>query len=414
MAETKYTDSERYKRGIDRILKSDQYTAEYKQILMDKLGNNYNVPKESVSKDVDFDLLKNGGPVVTLSQDTGSLVNINDKPAAVSGYIEKPTYLEDELMRAVDVEVDELIKAPPKQKSPTVPKPVYDDLAAQYAQAVNDLEDLRAQLNQTISELESAIADINLLNQTVDSEKLLRAASENETQASTERYRSVLNDFQIALQKGIQEAIERVSLTAQVRGLQAQKEVLQQQLENLKAITESLQGQIETQQLQIQAQQNTIEQQQEEAAAAFLLTGTMLGKTSNSGWKVPESNIGSTDTGKYILYWDKDKGQWINGNLIELYNLSEEEELIFTFTYVKGERDNVKGDNKSKPFIQGPTSVTVPARVGSVPGVVPVTFTKNVIWQADKFWNSSHATDLIQIQVSNNDKYTLDAKYKIK
>ena len=157
----KYTDEERFRRGIDRILKSDQYTDEYKAILMEKLGNDYNIPVQSVTEDVDFDLLKKGGPVVTLSEDSGSLVNLNDKPAAVSGYIEKPTYLEDELIRAVDVEVDELISPPPKQKPPTVPQDVYDDLTEQYNDAIDQIEDLREQLNQKISADKGSIESEN-------------------------------------------------------------------------------------------------------------------------------------------------------------------------------------------------------------------------------------------------------------
>jgi len=415
-----YTDAERFRRGIDRILKSDQYTDEYKQVLMDKLGNDYNVPKEAVSSDVEFDLLKSGGPVITISQNSGSLINLNDKPAAVSGYIEKPTYLEDELTKAVDVVVDELIKPPPKQKPLTVPKEVYDDLTEQYNKAVSDLEDLRAQLNAKIAELETAISEINLLNQTVDSEKLLRAAADNETQSSTERYTSVLKDFQTAMQKGIQEAIERVSLTAQVRGLQAQKEALQQQLENLKSITETLLGQIDTQQLQIEAQQNEIERQQEEAAAAFLLTGQpgTFGKTNNSGWKIPDSNVGKSDFGNSPLWFDKKKGVWENGDKVEFYNLSNET-LVFTLTYAVVKRKEVSGDNTKSPWIIASKNIiTVPPRNESDPGIEPVTFTKRYIWQpsrAAKTWNrSAYAEDIITVSVSNGDSFTIGAMYKLR
>lgn len=421
----KYSDSERYRRGIDRILKSDQYTDEYKKVLMEKLGNDYNVPKAPVSADVEFDLLKEGGPVVTLSEDTGSLINLNDKPAAVSGYLEKPTYLEEELKKAVDIEVDELISPPPKQKPLTVPKDTYDDLRVQYNQSITDIEDLRDELNEKITELETAIADINLLNQTVDSEKLLRASAENETQASTERYTSVLGDFQTAMQKGIQEAIERVSLTAQVRGLQAQKEVLQQQLENLKSITESLQGQIEIlqgnielQQLQIEAQQNQIERQQEETAAiqvANILPG--LGdKDNSSAWKIPDGSKGSQDTGAYPLYYKKHKSVWINGDKVEFYNLSEEP-LIFTFTFEKGAREKIKGDGLNSPFMSGPARIEVPPRQESEPGKETVTFTKVKIYR-EKGGNflsnpSAYAIDNIKVQVSNGTQWNIGAYYKI-
>ncbi len=396
------TSSEKIKQGIDIILQSDQYTDEYKRVIMERLGIDYSAPKTEPSTiDTDFDLLKNGGVIITESKNTGSLVTISEKPKAVSGYLEKPKYLEDELIKSVDTDVDELINPPPKEKPRTVPWETHDDLQKLYDQSINDLEDLRDQLNIKISELETANIAIGLLNQTVDSEKLLRAAADNETQASTDRYTSILTDFQIAMQKGIQEAIERVSLSAQVQGLQAQKEVLKEQLEQMRVIVANLQQSVEE-------SADLLSDQQEAAASGALLMGTpgFYEKTNKSGWKVPEGSINyPTAEPLYIRY-----KTFHNGPSIDFYNLSEEP-IIFTFTYSKVSRKDCK--SCSGIFLGGPTRIEVPARIESDPGKSSVQF-KQVQTHKNKTWNIGKSVDAINVTVSNGDSYTIQAGYRIR
>jgi len=394
--------SEKIKKGIDKILQSDQYTDEYKKVIMDRLGVDYSAPKtESETIDTEFDLLKNGGIIISESKKEGNLVTITEKPKAVSGYLEKPKYLEDELTKAVDVKVDELINKPPKTKPLTVPKETYDDLQKLYDESINDLEDLREQLNKKISELATANISIELLNQTVDSEKLLRAAADNETQSSTDRYSAVLNDFQIAMQKGIQEAIERVSLSAQVAGLQAQKEVLKEQLEQMRVIVENLQQSVE------QAA-DALDDQQELQASSALLTGTpgFYEKTNQSGWKVPESSIGTPNGEPIYLRHTR----FANGPIIDFYNLSEEP-LIFTFTYEKVSREDCK--KCGGIFIGGPQRIEVPARVDSDPGKTPVEF-KQVKTHKNKRFHIGKSIDAIKVTVSNGDTFSIPAGYRIR
>ena len=384
--------SAKIKKGISKILQSDNYTDEYKKVIMDRLGTDYNRPlTEEMTIDTDFDLLKNGGIVISESENSGSLVTIEQKEKAVSGYLEKPTYLEDELKKAVDIKVDELISAPPKEKAETVPKPVYDALQDLYNDKVTEVEGLKQEITDLTEQLATANLAINLLNQTVDSEKLLRAAADNEMQASTDRYTAILKDFQISMQKAIQEAIERVSLSAQVEGLQAQKEVLKIQLEQMTVLVENL--------------QSTVETQQDTAASAALLTGTpgFFEKSNQSGWKVPESSIDyPTAEPLYARY-----KTFRNGPIIDFYNLSDEP-LIFTFTYEKGLRQDIK---TSGLWIGGPTRVEVPARIESDPGKTPVTF-KMVKWLENKTFHTGKAIDTIKVTVSNGDNYSINAELR--
>ena len=226
----KYTKSESLRRGIEVILKSDNYTDEYKALILKYLGTSYSAPTDiNTTADEQLELLDKGGLI--LEEGKTGLVRITDKKPAVRGRIEKPTYIESELIKAIDIVVDELISPPPKQKPLTVPLSTYNDLLGQFSGSVAELEDYKELYLTTLSDLDLANLTIATLNQSLDACEIQKAVAENQSDTINSRYISLLGDFQSAIQKSIQEAIERVSLSAQVRGLQAQKEVLKQQLD---------------------------------------------------------------------------------------------------------------------------------------------------------------------------------------
>lgn len=154
---------------------------------------------------------------------------------SATGYVEKSQYIEGELKKTIDVVIDELIRSKPTQGPLTVLKTTYDELTEIYTISVQDLIEMTDERDMTLSENERLKAEVESLSQTVDSEKLLRSIADNEQDASNNRYTSLLNDFQIAVTKGIREAIERVSLEAQVSGLNAQNESLKDQLSGAQA-----------------------------------------------------------------------------------------------------------------------------------------------------------------------------------
>ena len=146
------------------------------------------------------------------------------------GRIEKPKYDEEQLIKSVDVEVDELIGKPKKPKPDVVPRPVYEDLRRLYEQALADLAEANERIAELESEIQSLNAEIEALLIENDSLKIQKASADNEAQSSTQRYSDLLKDFSNSIIKGTRDGIERVSLTAQVQGLQAQKEALRQLL----------------------------------------------------------------------------------------------------------------------------------------------------------------------------------------
>lgn len=185
--------------------------------------------------------------------------------------LEKPSYDSDELQKAVDTKVDELIK----EKKPAKERYIKYD---KYQKKLDELSDLRTQLQAAITqrdELQSLIdgllADIQLLNTDIlrANEQLLE--SENKFDELVKKHEQLLQDFQTAIVKGTKEGIERVSLTAQVRGLQAQKEVLQKNLQFQEQLVKTLQDTIEVNK-QIAGQQIEAANQQVRAAQATAST----------------------------------------------------------------------------------------------------------------------------------------------
>ena len=259
----------------------------------------------------------------------------------------------------------------------------------------------------------------------MDAEKIQTAAANNEADAANNRFQSLLGDFQEALQKGIQEAIKRVSLEAQVRGLQAQKEVLLAQvaalIENIKALQgniQLLQGNIEALQGQIEFQQTQITIQAEQQAARLVLQGianqSAIGSSGQSGWKV--ETVGKPEDmqkGQTIRFED-DSGnrRWINGPEITLYNISEVP-LRFDFSFRVEFSDDggflSSPTSNRSPWIGGPPTVIVPPRIGNSAG----TFTYSTIFTGafnGKGKNSDYG-DKVIIRVENGDSFELNAHY---
>jgi len=147
-----------------------------------------------------------------------------DTDGSTFGYVERPVYNNQQLVKAVDIVVDELI-GPPQVKAPEVVlKSIYNDLRRLYNRALLDIQDLQEQIDQLLVENQSLRTDIEQLQIQIDLEKLLRSSAENERDATNQVLQSVTLDLQSALSKGVKEAIERVSREASLQGLLAEKE----------------------------------------------------------------------------------------------------------------------------------------------------------------------------------------------
>jgi len=194
--------------------------------------------------------IKPGDPAKYKSDwiDTDEFDSINEEQTKfsgeTSGYVEKPKYNEEELQKALDTKVDELIKKQKPEKPAYVKKTKFDDKQKELNTQVGKTEDLREKYNIELAKNESLKSEVATLEVLLDSGELQRAAAEDETEVANDRFVKLLSNFQQSLIKGTKEGIERVSLTAQVRGLQAQKVTLKELLEVQKGIVANLESQV--------------------------------------------------------------------------------------------------------------------------------------------------------------------------
>ena len=280
-----------------------------------------------------------------------------ERDGELTNFIEKPKYEEEQLKKAVDTVIDELIVPPLPPSPPVVPKPVYDDLLERYNQAIADL----ATANNTIRDLQAQIAQlqgqIQSLRQQLDAALVARAIAENQLQQQASSFGDLSAKFSQAIIKATREASARVSLQAQVAGLDAQKETLREQILGLRQIVASLQGQVESQlaildqrvaqaeQAQQQAQDQISEQQDTLAGkGAEIAAGA-----KDSGTKFTARVLNKGDTNASDIAYKATRGgfdKWLNGPEIKIYNYSDSS-ISITFSI-----------NDSK-MLNMPSSVTI-------------------------------------------------------
>ena len=108
----------------------------------------------------------------------------------------------------------------------------------------------------------------------IDVERLLRASAENESEITNNKYVSLIQDFQNALSKGIKEGIERVSLEAQLRGLQAEKVTFDELQKNLTTQLDSANDRATNLQTQVTNAQQLLASAQLQASQASAAAAT--------------------------------------------------------------------------------------------------------------------------------------------
>ena len=226
------------------------------------------------------ELISSGSAVITSQNSEGNHTfyvkpTNEDFDGETSGYVERPKYNETELKKAVDVEVDELIPQAPKEQPKVVPQKTYDRLESLYSGSLANIRNLDKELNAANGEIQRLTTENENLITQIDVERLLRASAENELNVTNDKYVTLVQDFQNSLSKGIREGIERVSLEAQLRGLQAEKQTfneiqsqLQNQLDTANSNISELQNQIVNTNQLLAASQTQASAAQSAAAAA--------------------------------------------------------------------------------------------------------------------------------------------------
>jgi len=260
------------------------------------------------------ELIVSGSSALRQTKDSSGNIVVDtrvDTDGESFGYVERPIYNEDQVKKAVDTIVDELISPKQKDTPAVVLKTIYDDLREQYNEALKTIKDLQKQLNEALQQIEVLNITIDDLNVQLDLEKLLRASAETERDVTNEKYVSTILDFQTALSKGIKEGIERVSIEAQVSGLLSEKEAFVEFTKNA--------------QTQITNANNQIINLGNELNAAFTQLARAQGEAISAQNQAAASNA-QTQVAAASAANNKKKGTII---CTEMYNQSLMPEFIF-------------------------------------------------------------------------------------
>lgn len=309
------------------------------------------------------------------------------------GRIEKPKYNEEELVKAVDTKVDELIGPPKKPQPDVVPRPVYEDLRRLYNEAlaeISRLENFIADLEALVAQLEAELEALRIEN---DALQLRTAAAENEAQSANQRYGDLLKDFSNAIVKGTRDAIERVSLKAQTEGLRAQKESLREQIKALNGIIKALQGQIELQQQQIEAQ--NIRQASESALDGQPGSYDEVGEV---GYKLPQGEFVKNDKEIYIETENADRIKVKQGTGINLYNFNT---TPVTF--------NISVEGDAKKWLSAASTITLPGRVEEKPGIGHIKLRFSPLGRTSPRKSTTSGT--VSIKASSGESFSIKADY---
>lgn len=216
---------------------------------------------------------------------------------------------DDELVKAVDVEVKELKPSIPTPNLDLVPKPLYteqvtlnDDLRKQVEDLTTTVTDLNGQITTLKSEVETQINNRLNIEQTND-------ALVNQTESLTKVVGDFSTQIQNAVQKSVDESILRASLQAQNTGFKAQINALIKQIDSLNAIIEGLQSQLGAVQQQQAIQQSTAANAAAVGADAFV-NAVIVKFDGEQKWT-------SQSTGLFAkVFADTYEGAWyLNGTL---------------------------------------------------------------------------------------------------
>ena len=196
--------------------------------------------------------------------------------------IVKPKYNEEELKKAVDVKVDELVKKKKLKKPRYILYEKYQGKLDEIGLLNNELHQITNERDNILSNVETLEGSVEVLTSQIQTLQLQIEFQQKELEKLTEKFGELSIDFQNAVIKGTKEGIERVSLTAQTRGLQAQKETLQSQLESEKEIVKALQAANVTLQQTIETNSRIFEQQIAQANASVKAAQATASTAANS------------------------------------------------------------------------------------------------------------------------------------
>jgi hypothetical protein len=239
-------------------------------------------------------------------------VNVVDNTNVASSLIfkglTKDKYDTDELIKAVDTEVKELLPNIPNTNLDLVPRPVYNEKVLEN----EDLRKVVTKLNGDIVVLNSRISTLESQVQTEINNRLSIEQTNDLLVNQIETLNATIEDFasqiSTSLQKSVDESILRASLQSQKTGFKAQIEALIQQINSLNAIIEGLQAQL-----------GAVRQQKDLEATAQGQGGTIINKIVTTNF-TPKGSATDPVMSYKIKNARDDAKEWINGKNLKIIN----------------------------------------------------------------------------------------------
>ena len=239
-------------------------------------------------------------------------VNVVDDSNVASSLVfkglTKDKYDTEELIKAVDVEVKELLPNIPNTNLDLVPRPIYNEKVAEN----EDLRKVVTKLNGDIVVLNSRISTLESQVQTEINNRLSIEQTNDLLVNQIETLNATIEDFasqiSTSLQKSVDESILRASLQSQKTGFKAQIEALIQQINSLNAIIEGLQAQL-----------GAVRQQKDLETAAQGQGGTVINKIVTANFS-PKGSATDPVMSYKIKNARDDAKEWINGKNLKLIN----------------------------------------------------------------------------------------------
>jgi len=155
----------------------------------------------------------------------------------ISGKLTRPKYNTKELKKSIDTSIFELLPNNAPIRPPMVLRSIYEDALKR----IDELNALLERLNVTIGERDATIAElqsiIEQLRIELENEQLKANIANQQSEIANTQIGETTIDLQNAIQNSINEAIQRVSLTARVEALLQENESLREQLFGLAAQT---------------------------------------------------------------------------------------------------------------------------------------------------------------------------------
>jgi hypothetical protein len=254
-------------------------------------------------------LMVSGSSAITKNEYGVTVVeNLNPASSLVFKNLSKPKYDEVELIKAIDVDVKELMPNIPTRNLDLVPRPLYTE-------QVDLVEDLRRQVQRltiTITDLNSQITTLQAQVQTEINNRLSIEQTNDVLANQIDTLTGTINDFtgqiSTSLQKSVDESILRASLQSQNAGFKAQIEALIQQINSLNSIIEGLQAQL-----------GAVRQQKEIEQEAKGQGGVTINRIVSANFD--EKGTPSDAVMSYKMKNARDKAhQWIFGENLTLVN----------------------------------------------------------------------------------------------